>query len=300
MNNKEELRKLLKKLRKYEISVRKAITTQMQGDFHSVFKGSGLTFDDVREYQYGDDIRSIDWNATAKGHSVYVKTYKEEREQIVYMMLDVSGSQEIGDPGQQKVDIGKEICGVLTLSAIKESSQVGLLCFSDQKEAYVKPGKGDKHAYQIITKLYNTEAVSTKTDINAGINYLLHIIKRRSIIILVSDFIDENYQHNLKALARKHDLVVIHILDRRETELPKLGIIPLYDKESKRTLWLNTSSSVFRSSLKKTYGDTMSDLETISRKNNANYLSVYTDEDYVPKLIRLFKTRNRAKRVGTK
>lgn len=296
MNNKEELRKLLKKLRKYEITVRKAITTQMQGDFHSVFKGSGLTFDDVREYQYGDDIRSIDWNATAKGHSVYVKTYREEREQIVYMMLDVSASQEIGDPGLQKVDIGKEICGVLTLSAIKESSQVGLLCFSDQKEAYVKPGKGDRHAYQIISKLYNTQNVSTKTDINSGINYLLNIIKRRSIIILISDFIDENYIGNLKALARKHDLIVIHLSDRRETQLPNLGIIPVYDKESRKTLWVNSSSSYFQDKVNTTYAGTRQTLEDFCRKHQADYLPIATEEDYVPKLINLFRIRNKVRK----
>jgi len=272
----------------------------MQGDFHSIFKGSGLEFDDVRAYQYGDDIRRIDWNTSAKGHGTFIKTFKEEKEQTVFFIIDVSASQDIGVPGRKKMEIGKEICGVLTLSSVKENSQVGLICYSDQKEKFVKPGKGNKHAYELISALFKLTPGSLKTNLSKMMLFALEIIKRRSVIVLISDFIDENYQHNLKALARKHDLVVIHILDRRETELPKLGIIPLYDKESKRTLWLNTSSSVFRSSLKKTYGDTMSDLETISRKNNANYLSVYTDEDYVPKLIRLFKTRNRAKRVGTK
>ena len=294
--NKAEVRQLLKKLRKYEIAIRKAITTQMQGDFHSVFKGSGITFDDVRPYQYGDDIRVIDWNATAKGHSVYVKTFKEEREQIVYLVLDVSASQEIGDPGVQKVDVGKEICGVLALSAIKESSQVGLFCFSDQKEAYVKPGKGDKHAYQIISKLYNTDPVSTRTDLNAAIRYLLNIIKRRSIVILVSDFIDEDYDHNLRALARKHDLITVHLSDRRETSLPSLGIVPVYDKESRRTRWVNSSSSLFRRKVGSTYATTAAALQDLCKKYQADYLSVGTREDYVPKLIHLFKVRNRVKK----
>lgn len=294
------MKELLKKLRSYEIQIRKVIKSHMQGDFHSIFKGSGLEFDDVRAYQYGDDIRRIDWNTSAKGHGTFIKTFKEEKEQTVFFIIDVSASQDIGVPGRKKMEIGKEICGVLTLSSVKENSQVGLICYSDQKEKFVKPGKGNKHAYELISSLFKLTPGSLKTNLSKMMLFALEIIKRRSVIVLISDFIDENYQHNLKALARKHDLVVIHILDRRETELPKLGIIPLYDKESKRTLWLNTSSSVFRSSLKKTYGDTMSDLETISRKNNANYLSVYTDEDYVPKLIRLFKTRNRAKRVGTK
>ncbi len=294
--NKVEVRQLLKKLRKYEIAIRKAITTQMQGDFHSVFKGSGITFDDVRPYQYGDDIRAIDWNATAKGDSVFVKTFKEEREQVVYLVLDVSASQEIGDPGVQKVDVGKEICGVLALAAIKEASQVGLFCFSDQKEAYVKPGKGDRHAYQIISKLYNTEPVSTRTDLNAAVRYLLNIIKRRSIVIFVSDFIDEDYEYNLRALARKHDLIAVHLSDRRETKLPSLGIVPVLDKESRRTRWVNSSSAFFRRKVGNSYAATAEALQQLCKKYRADYLSVSTREDYVPKLIHLFKVRNRVKK----
>lgn len=294
--NKEEVRKLLKKLRKYEIAIRKAITTQMQGDFHSVFKGSGITFDDVRPYQYGDDIRSIDWNATAKGHSVYVKTYREEREQIVYLVLDVSASQEIGTRGLQKVDVGKEISGVLALAAIKEGSQVGMFCFSDQKEAYVKPSKGDKHAYQIISKLYNLVPNSTRTNLNQAIRYLLNIIKRRSIVIFISDFIDEDYDDNLRALARKHDLIVVHLSDRRETQLPSLGIVPVYDKESQKTLWINSSSSFFRNRVSNTYSHTRGQLEEFCRKYQADYLPIDTEEDYVPKLIRLFRVRSRIRK----
>ena len=285
-------RNLIKKLRKYEIFIRKAITNQMQGDFHSVFKGSGITFDDVRAYQYGDDIRSIDWNASAKGHGTFVKTYKEEREQVVHFLLDVSASQEIGDTGHQKVDIGKEICGVLTLAAIKEASQVGLLCFSDRKEKYVKPGKGQQHAYQILSGLYELQAISRKTDLNAAMLYLLNIVKRRSMVIFISDFIDENYIYNLKALARKHDLIVIHLSDKRETRMPDLGILPVYDKESGKTRWVNSSSMTFRKRIKNTYADNKKTLEEFCRKQQANYLSIDTSEDYVPKLINLFKVRN--------
>lgn len=285
-------RKLIKKLRKYEIFIRKAITNQMQGDFHSVFKGSGITFDDVRAYQYGDDIRSIDWNASAKGHGTFVKTYKEEREQVVHFLLDVSASQEIGDAGHQKVDIGKEICGVLTLAAIKEASQVGLLCFSDRKEKYVKPGKGQQHAYQILSGLYELEATSRKTDLNAAMLYLLNIVKRRSMVIFISDFIDENYIYNLKALARKHDLIVIHLSDKRETRMPDLGILPVYDKESGKTRWVNSSSVTFRKRVKNTYANNKNTLEEFCQKQQANYLSIDTSEDYVPKLINLFKVRN--------
>jgi len=289
---------LLKKLRKYEIRIRKAITSHMQGDFRSVFKGSGLEFDDVRPYQYGDDTRSIDWNVSAKGHGTYVKTFKEEKEQTVFLILDVSASQEIGSDGRKKLDIGREICALLTISAIKESSQVGLICFSDQKEAYVKPAKGIKHSYEIINKLFKLNPTSLKTNLKMAIQYALGMIKRKSVIILVSDFIDENYEHNLTALAKKHDLVVVHIYDIRETTLPRLGIVPLYDQESQKTIWVNTSSTLFRKKMERIYGSSRENMEKFYRRHQANYISVRTDEDYVPKLIKLFKVRNQSMKVG--
>jgi len=290
------IKELLKKLRSYEIRIRKVVKSQMQGDFHSIFKGSGLEFDDVRSYQYGDDIRRIDWHASAKGHGTFIKTFKEEKEQTVFFLLDVSASQEIGKSGRQKIDLGKEICGVLTLSSIKEDSQVGLICFSDQKEMYVKPGKGPKHGYQLIQKLFSFKPVSYKTNLSKSILLALDMIKRRSVIIIISDFIDENYQHNLRALAHKHDLVIIHLFDKRETKLPNLGIVPLYDKEARKTIWVNTSSSAFRENMNKTYGKNKTELADLCRKNNASYLQVNTDEDYVPKLIKLFKIRSNAVR----
>lgn len=290
------MKELIKKLRKYEIQIRKAITSQMQGNYHSIFKGSGLEFDDVRTYQYGDDIRTIDWNVSAKGHGTFVKTYKEEKEQTVFFLLDVSASQEIGAPGQQKIDIGKEICGVLTLSAIKEHSQVGIICFSDRKEQFIKAGKGDTHGYQIIKRLYDLRPASIKTDISKGILYTLKAIKRRSVVILVSDFIDEDYDHNLKALAKKHDLVVIKLSDNREDKLPKLGIIPLYEKESKKTIWVNTSSKEFRQLIEKSNTANAFDLKEFCKKNQANYLTINTREDYIPQLIKLFKLRNKTRK----
>jgi uncharacterized protein (DUF58 family) len=290
------MRELVKKLRKYEIQIRKAITAQMQGNYHSIFKGSGLESDDIRTYQYGDDIRTIDWNVTAKGNGTYVKTYKEEKEQTIFFLLDVSASQEIGSQGQKKIDIGKEICGVLTLSAIKENSHVGLICYSDQKEQYVRPGTGTSHGYQLIKKLYELKPVSIKTNLSRAILYALNAIKRRSVVILISDFIDEGYEHNLKALARKHDLVVIKISDNREINLPKLGIIPLYEKESQKTIWINTSSKNFRSTMQQHLQEGQFDLHTFCKKNQANYLSLNTKEDFVPQLIKLFKLRNKTRK----
>ncbi|WP_258097831.1 DUF58 domain-containing protein [Marinoscillum pacificum] len=288
------MKEILKKLRKYEIRVRKAINSQMQGDFHSIFKGSGLEFDDVRAYQYGDDVRTIDWNVTAKGHGTFVKTFIEEKEQTVMFLLDVSASQEIGSAKRQKIDTGKEIAALLALSAVKESSAVGLLCFSDQKEKYIKPGKGMKHSYELLSSIFKLKPASKKTNLDQAIKTTLGILKRRAVIFLISDFIDENYMHSLKGMARKHDLVVVQLFDKRESQMPNLGIVPLYEKESGRTLWVNSSSSHFRNVLNKTYGKNTSDLETFCRRNDVNYLSIETGDDYVPKLVRLFRHRNKS------
>ncbi|QSE99091.1 DUF58 domain-containing protein [Fulvivirga lutea] len=288
------MKNLLNKLRKYEIQIRKAINSQMQGDFHSIFKGSGLEFDDVRAYQYGDDVRTIDWNVSAKGHGAFVKTFKEEKEQTVFFILDVSGSQEIGTEGKQKVDIGKEVCGVLALAAAKEGSQVGLVCFSDQKESYIKPAKGPKQAYEIIHELVELKPKSAKTDLSKATLFSLNTLKRRSVMIFISDFIDEGYFHNLKGMAKKHDLVAIRITDKRETNLPKLGIVPVFDKESKKTVWVNTSFGNFRSNVQTNYAKSEEELVKFSKKHQINYVSIDTDEDYVPKLLKLFKVRNKS------
>ncbi len=287
------LKDLLKKLRKYEIRIRKAVNTQMHGDFHSVFKGSGLEFDDVRSYQYGDDVRTINWTASAKGHDTYVNTFKEEKDQTVFFILDVSASQDIGKDNIKKIDIAKEICGVLLLSAIKEDSSVGILCYSNQKEKYIRSDKGIQHAYNIITTIFKLIPISRKTDINQAILSTLGILKKRSVVILISDFIDTQYENSLKALARKHDLVVIHLSDRRETILPKLGIIPIFDKENNKTVWINTSSNKFRQQIGAQFKTNKIQLEDICKKNKASYIQIFTHEDFVPKLVRLFKVRKK-------
>ena len=288
------MRELLKKLRRYEIQIRKAINSQMQGDFHSIFKGSGLEFDDVRPYQYGDDIRTIDWHVSAKGHGTFVKTFKEEKEQTIFFILDVSASQQIGSPGRTKFDIAMEICGVLALSGAKESSQVGLICYSDEREVYLKPKKGISQAYQIISHLEKLVPKSTRTNLAKAVSFALNSIKRRSVIVMISDFIDDGYYHNLQSLARKHDLVIVQISDKRETGLPKLGIIPVFDNESRRTLWINTSFGDFRNRMARTHSLRQEELSKFSRKHQINYLKVSTDEDFVPKLLRLFKVRNKS------
>jgi uncharacterized protein (DUF58 family) len=289
------MKEILKKLRKYEIRVRKAINSQMQGDFKSIFKGSGLEFDDVRTYQYGDDIRSIDWNVTAKGQGTFIKTFKEEKEQTVFFMLDVSASQEIGKEGHQKINIGKELTALLSISAIKENSQVGLMCYSDEVESYIKPAKGIKHSYEIINSLFKLIPKSKKTDLNKGIKYLLNILKRRSVIFVISDFIDDGYLQSLKGMARKHDLIAIQLYHPRESQFPKVGIVPLYENESQQNIWINSSSAKFRKIMDQTHQTNTADLERFCARNDANYTRISTEEDYVPCLLKLFTRRNKKK-----
>jgi uncharacterized protein (DUF58 family) len=281
----------LSKLYKYEIKIRKAVTSQMRGNFNSIFKGSGLEFSDLRLYQYGDDVRLIDWNTSAKGHGTFIKIFKEEKEQTVFFVVDVSGSQDVGRSDRSKLDTTKEICGVLTLSAIKEASHVGMLCFSDQKEKYIKPANTLKHGYTTILELFKLKTESVGTNIKKMILFTLDVLKRRSLVILISDFIDSGYEENLKALARRHDLIVIHLYDQRETNLPRLGIIPVFDTESKKTIWVNASSNWFRNRMKNLFEYNANQLDQICKQNRANYIAIDASEDYVPKLIKLFKVR---------
>lgn len=290
----EEIKVILSKIRDYEIRIRKAVNTYLRGSFESVFKGSGLEFDDVREYQYGDDVRRIDWNVSAKGDETYIKVFKEEKEQTVFFLLDVSQSQNIGKEKQQKIDIGKEICSVLALSAVKEGSEAGLICFSDQNEKYIPSDKSMKKAYEIMLSLFNLKPKSKNTNLDAFIHFAMNIIKRRSIVILISDFIDDSdYQNTLKSLARRHDLIVIHLVDKKEINLPKLGIVPIIDKETQQTYWVNTSSSTFQKDFKGIFQRNTNDLQSLCKKLRVNYLSIFTHEDFVPPLIKLFKIRNK-------
>lgn len=285
------MREIISKLNKIEIRIRKAVNSQMHGNFSSIFKGSGIEFADLRTYQYGDDVRTIDWITTAKGHGAYVKIFKEEKEQTVFFMLDVSASQEVGNHGKQKVDTAKEICSVLALSAVKEKSQVGLFCFSDQKELYLKPDYGMKQGYEFILKLFRLVPKSQKTDLSKAMLFGLNMLKKRSVVVLISDFLDTDYLSRVKAMAKKHDLVVIHIYDQLEVELPSLGIVPVYDKESRRSVWLNTSSPKFKREMKSVFQENKEQLERVCKQYNANYLAVDSREDYVPRLIELFRVR---------
>ncbi|MCC5946107.1 MAG: DUF58 domain-containing protein [Bernardetiaceae bacterium] len=292
----KEFKQILRKIRRYEIRIRKSVNTLSQGSFRSVFKGSGLEFDDLREYQYGDDVRSVNWNVTAKGHGVFINTYKEEKEQQIFFILDVSGSQEVGKAGEQKLDIAKEICGVLSLAALRESSSVGLLSYSDQRESYVRASKGNRHIYPLLKSLYELEPESQKTDLAQAITSAMKIIKRKSIIFFVSDFIDEDYETALRGMIKKHDVIIVHVSDERESRFPNLGIIPLFDKESGKSMWVNTSSKRFREQFSEKLAEKSKKLQDFTRRYNANYLYLNTNEDYVPKLIKLFRVRKLMKR----
>jgi uncharacterized protein (DUF58 family) len=287
-----DIRQTIQKLRNYEIRIRKVLNTRMQGDYHSVFKGSGLEFSDVREYQYGDDVRAIDWNVTAKGHGTFVKTFREEKEQTVFFLLDVSASQEVGKSGAKKLDLCREICGVLSLSAVKEGSLVGAIAFSNKREKFIRPGKGMQQAYRIITELYNLKNQSQQTDLNGAIHFTMTMLKRKSIVIILSDFIDSQYDQSLRMLSRKHDVVVIHLMDEREESFPKIGIVPLYDPEQKRTVWMNTSMPGFSRFIRQQFNQNKMQLEELCRQQKTNYLAVRTTDDYVSALVRLFRIRN--------
>lgn len=281
----------LARLRNFDIRIRKAVNSQMRGSFRSIFKGSGLEFSDLRTYQYGDDIRAIDWNVSSKGHGTFVKVFREEKDQTVFFVVDVSASQQVGPHYRAKLEATKEVCGVLALSAIREANYVGLYCFSDRKERYIKPANGLKTGYQLIMSLYKLQPESSQTNIADAILFTLNVLKRRSVVILLSDFIDQSYEHNLKALAQKHDLVVLHLYDQREVNLPKLGIIPVHDTETGRTTWVNTSSASFRNRLRDTFRQNQTRLERLCKQFNANYLAIDSQEDFVPKLVELFRVR---------
>ncbi|MDN3203157.1 DUF58 domain-containing protein [Algoriphagus sediminis] len=292
------MNQLFKKLRKYEIMIRKVANNHLQGDYKSIFKGAGLEFDDLRPYQYGDDIRTIEWKVSAKGHGTFVKTFKEDKDQCVYFLLDISGSQDIGEVGHKKIDQGKIVAGVLTLAAIFEGSQTGLISYSDQKEALVFPGKGMKQGVRMIRALFDHENKSLKTDLNSMFTFALNLIKKRSIIIVISDFIDEDYERPFKALAEKHDVVAVQLTDPRESALPSLGIIPVFDKERGKTTWVNTAFGSFSKKITDTFTSERERLKDICKKNQINYLSIDTTQDIVLPLIELFRIRNKSMKRG--
>ena len=286
------MKEILKKVRKYEIEIRKYLNNSNQGDYNSIFKGSGIDFDDLRPYQYGDDHRSINWNISAKEDKIYTNTYKEDKEQSVFFLVDVSQSQHIGKE-ENKINISKEIASVLTISALNTNSQVGILCFSDQKELFIQSKKGASHGYRIIKNLYELNQKSKKTNISSMIKFFMNTVKKKSLVILISDFIDKDYDKNMRALAKKHDVVCLHIYDDYETNIPNLGIIELEEKENNFRKWVNTSSSSFKKLSDNLFIYKPEELKKKMDAIGINYLKLNCKENYVKNLIKLFKYRKK-------
>jgi len=281
---------ILKKVRKYEIEIRKFLNNSNQGDYNSIFKGSGLDFDDLRPYQYGDDHRSINWNITAKEDKIYTNTYKEDKEQSVFFLVDVSKSQHFGRE-ENKINISKEITSVLTLSALNTNSQVGLICFSDQKELFIESKKGISHGYRIIKNLYDLKQKSNKTNLTSMVKFFMGTIKKKSLVIILSDFIDENYIKSLKSLSKSHDVICLHIYDDYEAKIPELGIIQVEEKENNFKKWVNTSSRSFQKMTNKFFDEKSTEIKKKMNSIGINYLKINSKENYIKNLIKLFKYR---------
>jgi uncharacterized protein (DUF58 family) len=286
-------KEILKKVRYIELHTRHLVNDVFSGEYHSVFKGQGMEFAEVREYQYGDDIRSIDWNVTARYHHPYVKVHEEERELNVMLMVDASGSGAFGSSAKFKNEIAAEICALLAFSAIKNNDKVGLLIFTDQVEKYIPPRKGRGHVLRVIRELLYFKPVSTQTDIANGLEYLLKGLKRRSIVFVVSDFADENFAKPLRVLNQKHDVIAIQMLDKREQELPAVGLMKMKDAETGEEIWVNTLDREFT----KLYADYVAEKRQKFTKEaklmNLDLIQIDAGESYVEPLVKFFKMRER-------
>jgi len=286
-----ETSELLKKVRKIEIKTRGLSKNIFAGEYHSAFKGRGMTFAEVREYQYGDDIRSIDWNVTARFGHPYIKVFEEERELTVVLLIDVSGSREFGTVSQLKKDIFTEVAATLAFSTIQNNDKIGVIFFSDKIEKFIPPKKGKKHVLQIIRELIDFEPESNKTDIAGALRYLTNAIKKSSTAFIISDFIDTNFERDLTIASRKHDMVAMQVYDIRETELPNVGLIKLKDAESGERVWVDTSDKRLRTTFKHAWGEGQLALQKAFTKSGVDLVSMSTSDDYVRALMKLFKMR---------
>ena len=286
-----DTKELLKKVRKIEIKTRRLSNHVFGGEYHSTFKGRGMTFSEVRQYQFGDDVRAIDWNVTARYNEPFVKVFEEERELTMMLMVDVSGSEFFGTQGSFKKDIITEISATLAFSATQNNDKIGLLLFSDQIELYVPPKKGRSHVLRIIRELLEFKPKSTKTDVAAALKYVRNMMKKKAIIFILSDFLADDYDHTLKILANKHDITGIRVYDEREKEMPNLGMVQMQDAETGEFLLVNTGSSSVRKSYSTYYQERVDYFKTSLNHSGAGTLSTRVDEGYVKKLLGYFKRR---------
>ena len=288
-----ETTELLKKVRQIEIKTKGLSNNIFAGQYHSAFKGRGMAFSEVREYQFGDDIRDIDWNVTARFHKPYVKVFEEERELTVMLLVDVSGSLEFGTVKQMKKDMVTEIATTLAFSAIQNNDKIGVIFFSDRIEKFIPPKKGRKHILFIIRELLDFHPQSRRTNLRIGIEYLTNIMKRRSTVFVLSDFIDQENSLNALTIAnRKHDMVAIQVYDRRVEELPSVGLMKIKDAETGHEQWIDTSSKAVRYAHREWWINKQAELNEVFTKSNVDNVSVRTDQDYVKALMNLFAKRN--------
>lgn len=286
-----EAAELLKRVRKIEIKTRGLSQHIFAGEYHSAFKGRGMAFSEVREYQYGDDIRNIDWNVTARFNHPFIKIYEEERELTVMLIIDVSGSRDFGTQSKLKKNVITEIAAVLSFSAIQNNDKVGVIMFSDKIEKFIPPKKGRQHILRIIRELINFEPENRGTKITEALRYLTNAIKKRSTAFLISDFIDDDFDDALKIANKKHDIVGLKIFDVRETQLPSIGLLKLLDAESGEDIWVDTSSNYIRDTYNNSWRKHNEDFKDMLSKIGVDYISISTTEDYVKPLMNLFRKR---------
>ena len=288
-----ETSEIIKKVRKIEIKTRGLSSNIFAGQYHSAFKGRGMAFSEVREYQFGDDVRDIDWNVTARFHRPYVKVFEEEREMTVMLLIDVSGSLDFGTKKQMKRDMVTEIAATIAFSAIQNNDKIGVVFFSDRIEKYIPPKKGRKHILYIIREMLNFQPESKRTDVKQAVEFLSSVQKRRTTAFILSDFYVRNeFLQSLQICNRKHDVVAIQVYDQRARELPDVGLMKVVDAETGHEQYVDTGSKTLRQAYHKYWKNRQAQLEDTFNKSNVDHVSVATDEDFVKALLILFKQRS--------
>jgi len=287
-----DTKEILKKVRKIEIKTRRLSDHIFSGEYHTSFKGRGMTFSEVRQYQYGDDVRAIDWNVTARYNEPFVKVFEEERELTMMLMVDISGSESFGTKNQLKRDMITEIAATLAFSATQNNDKIGLLLFSDQIELFIPPKKGKSHVLRIIRELIEFESKSKKTDLSQALKYLSSVLKKKAIVFLISDFMVKDYEHTLKIASKRHDVTGIRVFDQREESIPNIVVVNMLDAETGETLLVDTTSYKVRMDYEKYYRENVNYFKDIFSKCGAGTISSRVDESYVTKLLGYFKARN--------
>ena len=287
-----ESSELIKKVRRIEIKTRALSQQIFAGQYHSAFKGRGMAFSEVRQYNYGDDVRFIDWNVTARFNAPYVKIFEEEREMTVMLLIDVSGSNLFGTRKQFKSDLITEIAAVLSFSAIYNNDKVGVIFFSNEVEKFIPPAKGKSHILRIIRELLTYQPAARQTDLSEALRFLTNVSKRKSTAFILSDFADSGYEQALSIAANRHDIVALDIIDRGETTLPNIGIVELLDPETGARVWTDTASKKVRNAYAQWWKNLNDSTLNTFRKAGVDHAQLYTDRDYVPALLELFRRRN--------